>query len=90
MGNSRYVPEAVPKGGTLERDAFAANAGESVSFRVCGDVARRLSRIEGLPRLELYWPEAKRDVVLVSIVQFLNENGSELKLKPAPGPVTDE
>jgi len=76
--------------GTLKRDAFAPNAGESVSFRVCDDVARRLSRIEGLPRLELYWPEAKRDVVLASIVQFLNENASELKLKPAPWPVTDE
>ena len=76
--------------GTLKRDGFAPNAGESVSFRVCDDVARRLSRIEGLPRLELYWPEAKRDGALVSIVQFLRENGNELKLKPAPWPVTDE
>ncbi len=76
--------------GTLKRDGFAPNAGESVSFRVCDDVARRLSRIEGLPRLELYWPEAKRDVVLASIVQFLTENGKELKLKPAPWPLTDD
>src|SRR5207247_10023356 len=76
--------------GTLKRDAFAPNASESVSFRVCDDVARRLSRIEGLPRLELYWPEAKRDVVLASIVQFLTENGKELKLKPAPWPLTDD
>jgi len=76
--------------GTLNPDAFAPNVGESISFRVCDDVARRLSRIEGLPRLELYWPEAKRDVALASIVQFLNENGSELKLKRAPWPVTDE
>jgi len=27
---------------------------------------------------------------LPSIVQFLSENGKELKLKPAPWPVTDE
>ena len=78
------------EGGFLEPDAFAPGIGHAVSFRVCDDVARRLSRIEGLPLLRLYWPESKRDKAVSDIIKFLQENGDNLILNPAPWPMSKE
>ncbi|MEO5804810.1 MAG: hypothetical protein ABIR24_14900 [Verrucomicrobiota bacterium] len=81
--------EGGSQGGILTPDAFAPKSGTSVSFRECDHIAHRLSRIVGLPKLELYWPEAKRDEALGEIVRFLKENGDNLKLKPASWPDND-
>lgn len=70
----------------FESDPLAPKIGEPVSFRVCDDVARRLSRIENLPELKVYWPEAKRDGALADIIRFLKENGDHLTLKFRPWP----
>jgi hypothetical protein len=78
------------EGGTLQPDSFAPKIGEIVSFRTCDDVAHRLSRIENLPCLELYWPEAKRDDAVAGVIQFLKQDGDHLKLKPASWPMDED
>jgi len=78
------------QGGTITPDAFAPKVGVTVSFRVCDDVAHRLKRIEGLPRLELYWPEAKRDEAVAAVREFLGKNGNNLELGPATWPWSDD
>ena len=76
-------------GGTCERDAFAPKFGQVVSFRICDDIAWRLSRIENLPHFELYWPQAKRDAALANIIDFLKVNGDDLKLETPSWPPDD-
>jgi hypothetical protein len=78
------------EGGILQPDVFAPRIGQTVSFRVCDDVARRLSRIEGVPVLRLFWPEDRRDETVASIVRFLQDNGDNLKLKPAAWPASND
>jgi hypothetical protein len=82
-GDFEIRTEGGSEGGLLNPDAWAPKAGEIISFRVCDNIARRLSRIDGLPILKLYWPEAKRDEVISLIVRFLKDNDGSLKLKPA-------
>jgi hypothetical protein len=76
--------------GAFEPDALAPKPGETVSFRICDDVADRLSRIESLPKFRVYWPEARRDAAIADIIQFLKENGDHLKLKSAVWPVDED
>jgi hypothetical protein len=66
----------------VKADAFAPKLGEAVSFRVCDSAAHELARIEGLPKLELYWPESKRDETLIEIKKFLDEKGNDIRLTP--------
>jgi hypothetical protein len=79
-----YTSDHESGGGLLKPDSFAPKLGEAVSYRVCDDVAHRLSRIEGLPVLQLYWPQDKRDEAVAGIIKFLQDHGANLKLKPAP------
>ena len=83
----RFEYESINKhgyeSGILTPDSFAPKIGATVTYRVCDDVGHRLTRIEGLPRLELYWPEQKRDETLDVMIKFLTKNGANLKLTPA-------
>jgi hypothetical protein len=78
------------RGGVLKVDGFTSRPGQVGSFRVCDDVAYRLSRIEGLPHLQLYWPEGKRDECLSDIIQFLDTRSDHLNLGPAKWPINEE
>ncbi len=78
------------EGGLLKPDSFAPKIGEAVSYRICDDVAHRLSRIEGLPVLQLYWPQDKRDKAVAGIIKILQDHGDNLKLNPAPWPAGDD
>ncbi len=69
--------------GMIQPDPALPKVGDSVSFRVCDNIARRLSRIQNLPESKIYWPEARRDAALAAIITFLKENGDNLKLGPA-------
>jgi hypothetical protein len=85
-GNYEIRVQGSYQSGKLTPDAFVPKSEVSVSFRQCDHIAHRLSRIEGLPKLELYWPEAKRDEALAEVTAFLKENGTTLKLKPPSWP----
>jgi hypothetical protein len=74
--------EGGSEGGLLNPDAWAPKVGEIISFRVCDNIARRLSRIDGLPTLKLYWPEVRRDEALAVIVRFLKDNGNNFSVRP--------
>jgi hypothetical protein len=66
----------------VQSDLLAPKVGEQISFRVCDDMAWRLSRIKNLPHFELYWPQTDRDAAIVAITEFLKEHGNHLELKP--------
>jgi hypothetical protein len=71
------------KGGAEEAEMFQSSqdpllppAGSTVSFRLCDLFAERLSRLDGAPRFEIYWPEAKRDGAVAAIGAFLDRFGA--------------
>jgi hypothetical protein len=54
-----------------------------VRFRRCDLVANSLSAVHGLPRLQLYWPEAERDRALGECVRLLRQYGDRFRYNPA-------
>lgn len=68
-------------------DPLAPKIGQRISFRVCDDTARRLSRIKNLPQFEPYWPEDKRNTAIAAISVFLKEHGNHLEVKPPSWPL---
>lgn len=89
-GQYRINTPGIQRGSVFDPDAFAPKVGEVVSFRVCDDIADRLSRIEDLPQFKIYWPEAMRDAAIANIIRFLNQNGDQLKLRSAVWPVDED
>lgn len=60
-------------------DPRAPKPGSEIVFRVCDYYAWRLSRLDGTPRCELYWPLADRDRAVVQCVAFLTKYGARYK-----------
>jgi hypothetical protein len=46
------------------------------TLRVCDFYAWEISRLEGSPRYELYWPEPQRDAVCKEVARFLDQWGN--------------
>jgi hypothetical protein len=61
-------------------DPLAPEAGKSLEFRVCDYVAWQLVRIDGFPRFELYWPQAKRDETIKQVRAVMAQYGPRLAL----------
>jgi hypothetical protein len=57
-------------------DPLAPRIGIPVKFRVCDYYAWWLSRLEGVPRCAIYWPQAKRDEARSEIVAYLKQYGA--------------
>ena len=59
--------------------------GASASFRTCDYVAAQLSELEGCPRIELFWPEARRDEAVAACVAYLKRYGGSFENDVSPG-----
>jgi hypothetical protein len=59
--------------------------GTSVPFRTCDYVASQLSELEGCPRFELFWPEARRDEAIAACVAYLKRYGGHFVNDVTPG-----
>ena len=59
--------------------------GTSVSFRTCDHVASQLSELQGCPRFELFWPEARRDEAIAACVTYLKRYGDHFANDATPG-----
>ena len=66
-----------------QREGLAPGA--SVSFRTCDYVAWQLSELEGCPRIELFWPEARRDEAIAACVAYLKRHGGHFVNDVTPG-----
>jgi hypothetical protein len=71
---------AIPPDAEAPRDAAA-----EVEFRVCDFIAWKLSRIDGAPRLALYWPEPRRDAAVAESIAYLRRYGRNLSPKSLDG-----
>jgi len=71
------------QGGLIwEVDPLAPKAGEMVTYRKCDRAAKTLSRLEGTPKCELYWPQEKRDKVIEECEAFLRQYGERFRHAP--------
>ena len=67
LGNDNSIDRLHPK----NAQAFAV--------RRCDVYAWRLSHLAGMPRFELYWPQAERDAVIAQAVERLRHYGSRFE-----------
>ena len=64
-GGARFSPEEVARG-------------VKYPFRRCDLVAKNLSLLEGCPRIELFWPEARRDEAVAACLAYVKKFGALL------------
>jgi hypothetical protein len=57
-------------------DVELPKAGSPQPLRACDFYAVEISRLEGSPRYELYWPENRRDAVRKDMAKFLDQWGN--------------
>ena len=60
----------------LPDDPRCPKEGTEAPFRLCDVYAWLLSRLEGTPQCELFWPEAERDKAAAACAAFLTRFGS--------------
>ena len=73
---------------TVPDDPLCPRPGAKVAFRLCDLCAYRLSQLEGAPRCELYWPEAKRDRAVAACAAYLKRYGQRFRVPNEPFPDT--
>src|SRR5262249_47896691 len=56
-------------------DPLAPKPGAELTFRVCDYYAFHLSRLDGAPRCELYWPPARRAKALAASAALPQQHG---------------
>lgn len=81
-GRSLSIRMAHAHSGTQMRyrdDPRAPPPETDVEFRVCDYVAWSLSRLEGTPLAELYWPESERDTTIARCAAFLEQWGERFQ-----------
>jgi hypothetical protein len=54
-------------------------------FRRCDLLASRFSELEGCPRCDLFWPEARRDEAVAACVAYLKKFGASFTSQAPPG-----
>jgi hypothetical protein len=64
-------------------DPLAPKPGVESIFRVCDFYAWQLSKLEGAPRCELYWPEKARDQGVAACIAFVKKYGERFQYAPA-------
>jgi hypothetical protein len=67
----------------LDMEGFAV--GVEYPFRNCDLVASNLSGLEGCPRCELFWPEARRDAAVAACAAYLKRFGGLFTAEAPPG-----
>ena len=65
---------------TVPNDPLCPPPGTKSPFRMCDACAYGLSRLEGTPRCELFWPEKNRDRAVAASAAFLRQYGHRLRL----------
>jgi hypothetical protein len=63
-------------------DPLAPSIGTSISFRTCDWFAYELSRLDGFPRIGLYWPQAQRDAAVAASKEVLMQYGDAFQSHP--------
>jgi hypothetical protein len=63
-------------------DPLAPKAGSVVPFRLCDYYAYELSRLDGFPRIGLYWPQAQRDAAVAACKAVLEQYGDAFQAHP--------
>ena len=71
-----------PTGRLEADDPMRPKNGETRHFRTCDMIARSLSSIHGFPRVEVYWPEVKRDDSVRRVAELLRQYGDRLVYSP--------
>jgi len=61
-----------------------AVVGTKQPVRLCDFIASRISKYQGAPRFETYWPESRRDSVIEDSITFLKHYGNQLSYKTSP------
>jgi hypothetical protein len=60
-------------------DPDSPQPGTTIAFRMCDTYGYFLSRVEGMPAFELYWPEARRDKALAACAATLRRYGDRYR-----------
>jgi hypothetical protein len=55
----------------------------TAEFRTCDWIAQELSEIHGMPRCELYWPQAQRDKAVAACAGILRQYGERFQMDGA-------
>ncbi|MCE0485151.1 MAG: hypothetical protein LV479_13055, partial [Methylacidiphilales bacterium] len=63
-------------------DPLAPSVSSSISFRTCDWFAYELSRLDGFPRIGLYWPQAQRDAAVAACKAVLMQYGDAFQAHP--------
>ncbi len=66
-------------------DLTGVAAGVEYPFRYCDYLASKLSELEGCPRCDLFWPEARRDEAVAACVAHLKRFGASYTAVSPPG-----
>jgi hypothetical protein len=89
LNNTSRIGEFEVRRDSLSIQAMHGSSGRSLTYapdvavpetikrplRACDFYAAELSRLEGSPRYELYWPEQRRDAVREDMVKFIGQWG---------------
>ena len=80
-----------PSGGShfYRLDPLAPAAGASVGYRVCDAYANLLSRLDGFPECQTYWPVAERDRAVAACREFLRRYGDHFRYHPGERDMPD-
>ncbi len=78
-------PDDQLSAGNLNLEGVAV--GVEYPFRRCDYLASNLSELEGCPRFDLFWPEARRDEGVAACAAYLKRFGASFTAKPPPGDV---
>jgi len=68
--------------GFWKDDPLAPPAGDGIYFRTCDWFAYELSRLDGFPRIGLYWPQAQRDAAVATCKAVLVQYGDAFQAHP--------
>jgi hypothetical protein len=77
VGPTRYGPA------NLDPDGIPL--GVEYRFRYCDYLASELSNLEGCPRFDLFWPEARRDEAVAACVAYLKKFAASFNSEPPLG-----
>jgi hypothetical protein len=68
--------------GSCQDDPLAPTKATTLSFRTCDWFAYELSRLDGFPRIGLYWPQAQRDAAVAACKAVLMQYGDAFQAHP--------
>ncbi len=75
----------VHNGGASQAEKEAHAPGVEYPYRRCDLLSWQMSVLEGCPRIELSWPETRRDEAVAACVKYLRFFGPRFTADPIPG-----